>query len=135
MSKSKANSFLMVVVASVSLVGESLAADETKDQWQRYFEEPNGNLYFYDTSRVKTDVDLHRVWNRIQYSRSRMGALSYQSLLEVDCNARTQQTLQHTFFTDKEWEQQAMNTNTSAKRKRPIKKGKASERLAEIVCE
>lgn len=110
------------------------SAASTTGDWRQYSQESNGDVYFYDTSRVKTDANVHQVWSRIRYKRSVMAASSYQSHLEIDCSARTQRVLQNTFFSDKNWEKPAMNTNTREKPKRPIKEGSASERLFEVLC-
>jgi len=125
--------FTLLLIYSVALSFAPIKALAT-DEWGKYFQAQNGDVYFFDTSRVKTTATLHEVWSRIQYSRSVMGASSYQSLLEIDCTARVQRILQSTFFSDKNWEKPAMNTNTKAKPKRPIKKGTASEHLFEILC-
>ena len=63
-----------------------------------------------------------------------MAAASYESLLEIDCSERTERILQRTFFSDKNWEKPAMNTDMKEKPKRPIVEGSAEERLSEILC-
>lgn len=140
MTKWKTMAFLICATVSVILVNQptesqSTTADDQVSVWRIYSKEPNGDIYFYDASRVKAASSLYRIWSRIQYKRSVMGASSYQSLLEIDCAARTQRIMQNTFFLDNHWEKPAMSTNTSAKPKRPIAKGTASQRLSEILCD
>ena len=108
------------------------AADE--GEWRVYSREANGDVYFFDTSRVKKSSELRTVWTRIRYKRTVMAAASYQSLLEFDCSERTARVLQRTFFSDKHWEKPAMSTDMKAKPERPIEEGSATERLSEIVC-
>ena len=78
---------------------------------------------------------MQRVWSRVRYKTSVMGAASYQSLLEIDCSERTERILQNTFFSDKHWEKPAMNTDMTEKPKRPIPKGSATARLSGILCD
>ena len=100
-----------------------------------YSEQANGDLYFYDPSRVEKFESSRRVWNGIRYKTSLMGAFSFLSLLEIDCANRTEKTLQSTFFSDKNWEQAAMKTDRSESAKRQIKEDSSVERLADIVCD
>ena len=124
--------FLICLVASAVTAGGFAAAKD--EAWQKYSEQANGDVYFYDTSRLKSTSDVHTVWMRIRYKRNVMAAASYQSLLEVDCSERTERTLQRTFFTDRHWEQPAMKTDMKPKKKRVIRKNSANERLADILC-
>lgn len=100
-----------------------------------YAETANGNLFFYDVSRVERIDALRRVWNGIRYKTSLMGAFSFESLLEIDCSSRTEKTLQSTFFSDKNWETAAMKTDTSVSAARQIEVGSEMEQLADIVCD
>ncbi len=100
-----------------------------------YAQELNGDVHFYDTSRVEKIDTLRRVWNGVRYKTSVMGASSYLSLLEIDCSERTEKILQSTFFTDKHWKKPAMMTDTTEKPKRQIVVGSATERLTEILCD
>lgn len=100
-----------------------------------YSEQANGDLYFFDPLHVEETDAVRRVWSRIRYKTSLMGALSFQSLLEIDCANRTEKTLQSTFFSDRNWEQAAMATDTTETETRQIEAGSAMERLADIVCE
>lgn len=132
------NNFKTAVFVSFSLMsafGATLSAAADEIDWQIYSEETNGDVYFFDKSRVETSSDLYKVWTRIRYKTSVMGASSYQSLMEVDCSARTEKTLQRTFFSDREWESPAMSTDKKEKRKRSIREGSATDRLSKILCE
>ena len=113
----------------------TLAPAAGDGEWRVYSEETNGDVYFFDASRIKGTANLHRVWTRIRYKTSVMGASSYQSLLEVDCSERTQRILQRTFFSDGHWGEPAMSTDTREKPKRPIVENSAAARLSEILCE
>lgn len=113
-------------VASVTCSGESL--------WVKYAEEANGDLFFYDASRVETIGTLRHICIGVRYKTSVMGASSFLSLLEIDCSERMERTLQSTFFTDKHWRRAAMKTDTTAKPKKRIAVGSTTERLTEIVC-
>ena len=100
-----------------------------------YSEEPNGDVHFFDPSRVKSSGTVHQAWSRIRYKTSVMGAASYQSLLEVDCSEGTERILQNTFFSDKQWTKPSMSPDKMAKPKRAIAKGSATERLTKILCD
>ncbi len=112
----------------------ALAVGEGEGEWRTYSQELNGDVYFFDASRVETSSSLRKVWSRIRYKTSVMGAQGYQSLLEIDCSDRTERVLQNTFFSDKHWKQPAMNTDMTEKPKRTISRDSPSERLSEILC-
>ena len=135
MAKSKLTAFLICSAVSTIVVSEASAMGDGEGEWRIYSQEPNGDVYFFDPSRVKRVDSLHRVWSRVRYKTSVMGAPSYQSLLEIDCSERTQIVLQNTFFSDKHWKKPAMNTDKTEKPKRLISKGSATERLSEILCD
>ena len=134
MIKIKTMAFLIYATISAITISETEAADDGEGEWRKYSQEPNGDVYFYDTSRVRTVTNLHRVWSRIRYKTSVMGASSYQSLLEIDCSERTEQIMQNTFFSDKHWKRPAMNTDKTEKPKLVIAKGSATDRLSDILC-
>ena len=123
---------LICSMACAFLLPSASAAGDS--DWRVYSKEANGDVHFFDPSRVEETREAHRVWIRIQYKTSVMGASSYQSLMELDCSARTERILQRTFFSDDGWEKPAMNTDFREKPKRPIAEGSASARLSEIVC-
>jgi len=100
-----------------------------------YSEELNGDVHFFDPSRMESVNKLHRVWNRVRYKTSVMGASSFQSLLEIDCSDKTEKVLQSTFYSDDVWKKPAMKTNKKAKPKRQIVKGSATGRLSEMLCD
>ena len=79
--------------------------------WIIYFSKPNGDIYYYDDKRMEKKINFILVWNRIKYKTSVMGALSYQSLIKIDCEKYKETTLQNTFFIDKNWKNPAMSTN------------------------
>lgn len=114
------------------LAGGTLLADES--DWRIYSEEGNGDVYFFDATRVNSKPNVHEVWTRIRYKTSVMGASSYQSLLEVNCSERSERILQRTFFSDEHWSEPAMSTDTKAKPTRSIREGSATERLSDILC-
>lgn len=117
------------------VASEASATGDGEGKWRAYSQELNGDVYFFDTSRVERIKSLHRVWSRVRYKTSVMGASSYQSLLEIDCSERTERILQNTFFSDKHWENPAMNTDMTEKPKRQIPQGSATERLSGILCD
>lgn len=132
MIKTKLAALFIYSVGSVVVASEALAVGD--GEWRVYSQELNGDVYFYDTSRVKKDINIHRVWSRVRYKTSIMGASSYQSLVEIDCSERTERVMQNTFFSDKQWKKPAMKTDVSEKPKRLIINGSATERLSEILC-
>ena len=134
MNKITIAAFLICSAASTATTSEASAAGAGEGEWVMYTEEPNGDVHFYDTSRVEEIDALRRVWNGIRYKTSVMGASSYLSLLEIDCSERTEKVLQSTFFTDKHWKKPAMSTDTKEKPKSQISVGSATERLTEILC-
>ncbi len=103
-------------------------------EWIEYSTQPNGDVFFFDDARVEKNGNHIRVWNRVRYKTSLMGAASYQSFLKIDCSQFSQTTLQSTFFSDKDWTVPAMATNTKPKPQKPILANSALARLANIVC-
>ena len=126
---------LIAIAVSTAATSDASAIDSEKNEWVNYAEVANGDLYFYDPSRVEKIGTMRRVWNGVRYKTSLMGAFSFLSLLEIDCSKRTEKTLQSTFFTDKHWERAAMKTNTKETANRQIEAGSTVERLAELVCD
>ena len=102
--------------------------------WVEYSVRENGDVYFFDDARVQKDGNETRVWNRIRYKTSVMGAASYQSLLLIDCIENLESTLQSTFYSDKDWTTPAMATNKKPKPAKAIKTNSATQELAKIVC-
>lgn len=133
MTKSKTTAFL-ICTALTAIVARDVSATG-EGAWRSYSQESNGDVYFFDTSRVERTESLQRVWSRVRYKTSVMGAASYQSLLEIDCSERTERILQNTFFSDRHWQDPAMNTDMTSKPKRQIPKGSATERLSGILCD
>lgn len=127
---------VLALLASASVVFLAAAAPASDDRdWRTYSEEANGDIYFFDAARVTKTAGIRTVWTRIRYKTSVMGAATYQSLVDVDCTARTEKIVQRTFFSDRDWKRPAMNTDTSEKPARPIGAGSAAARLFAILCE
>lgn len=116
------------------LTCEAFAASDGEGDWRIHSQEPNGDVHFYDASRLDRGQNLQKVWTRIRYKTSVMGAPSYQSLLEINCSERTHRILQNTFFSDKHWKKPSMATDKTPKQKRQIVTGSAAERLSKRVC-
>ena len=135
MTKNKLAAMLISTAVSALAAGAASAAGDAEGQWRIYSKEPNGDVYFFDPTRVSRTNELRRAWSRARYKTSVMGAASYQSLLEIDCSKRTEKIVQNTFFSDKSWERPAMNTDTMEKPKRLIVKGSATERLYALLCD
>ena len=135
MNGTRLAALLIVSAASIVTVSNALATGAGDAEWVMYAEEANGDLYFYDPSRVERIDTLRHVWNGVRYKTSVMGASSFLGLLEIDCSQRTEKTLQSTFFTDEHWKRAAMKTDTTEKPKKRIAVGSATERLTEIVCD
>jgi hypothetical protein len=135
MTRNKTAAFLIYSALTAIVANEASATGDGEAEWHMYSQELNGDVYFFDTSRVKRIKNLHRVWSRVRYKTSVMGASSYQSLLEIDCSERTERILQNTFFSDKHWKNPAMNTDMTEKPKRQIPKDSATERLSGILCD
>ena len=106
----------------------------TMAEWVEYSTRPNGDVFFFDNARVQKNGNLVEVWNRVRYKTSVMAASSYQSFIRIDCSEYSETTLQSTFYTDKNWTNPAMATNTKAKPKVDITANSATERLADILC-
>jgi len=130
--KKKRLAFLIFSAASTITTTDVIAGES---EWVMYAEEANGDVYFYDPSRVEKTDTLRHVWNGIQYKTSLMGAFSFLSLLEIDCLERTEKSLQSTFFTDKHWERAAMMTDMTEKPKIQIKVGSTTDQLTKILCD
>ena len=135
MNRVRTAGLLIAIAVSTAATSDASAIDSEKNEWVNYAEVANGDLYFYDPSRVEKIGTMRRVWNGVRYKTSLMGAFSFLSLLEIDCSKRTEKTLQSTFFTDKHWERAAMKTNTKETANRQIEAGSTVERLAELVCD
>ncbi|MEH6457340.1 MAG: surface-adhesin E family protein [Cocleimonas sp.] len=103
-------------------------------EWVEYSTRTNGDVYFFDDTRVHKSANQIKVWSRIRYKTSIMGASSYQSLLKIDCSNQAETTLQSTFYSDKDWNTPAMATNMKEKPKKNINKNSATERLAKLLC-
>ncbi len=103
-------------------------------EWVEYSTRANGDIHYFDDARVHKDGNLVRVWNRVRYKTSVMGASSYQSLLKIDCAEHSETILQSTFYTDKNWTTPAMATDTMAKPRVHIKTDSATQHLVEILC-
>ena len=106
----------------------------TMAEWVEYSTRANGDVFFFDDTRVQKNGNLVNVWNRIRYKSSVMGASSYQSLIKIDCAEYSETTLQRTFYTDKNWTTHAMATDTRKKPKLPINANSATQSLADILC-
>ena len=127
---------LLIVSAALAVSNANALANDAGDgEWVMYAEKANGDLYFYDPSRVERINTLRHVWDGVRYKTSVMGASSFLSLLEINCSERTQRILQSTFFTDEHWENAAMKTDTKEKPKTEIAIGSTTERLAQMVCD
>ena len=135
MNKITLAAFLIYSAASTVTTSEASATGAGEGEWVMYAQQSNGDVHFYDKSRVEKIDTLRRVWNGVRYKTSVMGASSYLSLLEIDCSERTEKILQSTFFTDKHWKKPAMMTDMTEKPKRQIVVGSATERLTEILCD
>lgn len=134
MIRTRLAAFLIIFAASVVITSDTSAVRAGDSEWVMYAQEANGDVYFYDPSRVEKIGSLRHVWNGVQYKTSVMGASSFLSLLEIDCPERTEKILQSTFFTDKHWEKAAMKTNTAEKPKTHITIGSTTDRLTDLIC-
>ena len=103
-------------------------------EWVEYKTKSNGDVFYYDDTRVERNGSEIRVWSRIRYKTSVMAASSYQSLLSLDCSEDSETILQSTFFTDRDWIKPAMATNTNAKPKTRVKPDSATGQLISILC-
>ena len=102
--------------------------------WVEYSSGANGDVFFFDDDRVERDGNHIRVWNRVRYKTSLMGAFSYQSFLKIDCSGFSQITLQSTFYSDSNWKIPAMATNTWESPEKPINADSALARLVNRLC-
>ena len=109
-------------------------SQETGSVWIEFSTKPNGDVFFFDNTRVEKNGSQISVWVRIRYKTSIMAASSYQNHTELDCSEHSETILQDTFYTDKDWTKPAMATNTNAKPKKTVQKNSASEQLISILC-
>lgn len=105
-----------------------------KSAWTEFSTRSNGDVFFFDDTRVEKDSDQISVWVRIRYKTSIMAAASYQNLTRLDCSENSETILQDTFYTDKDWTKPAMATNTNAKPKKTVQKNSAMAQLINILC-
>ena len=103
-------------------------------EWVEFSTRSNGDVFFFDNARV--DIHGHEisVWTRVRFKTSVMAASSYESLIRLDCSDNSETILQSTFFTDKDWTQPAMATNTNVKPKVYIKENSTTKPLLDILC-
>ena len=118
----------LLAVLLLSLSGNAIA------EWVEYHTRANGDVFFYDNSRVEKNGYLVKVWNRIRYKTSVMAASSFESFIRIDCDENTSTALQSTFYTDRNWSTPAMATDSREKPKAFIKSNSPTARLAGIVC-
>lgn len=109
-------------------------SNNTKAKWIDYLKKANGSIYYYDNERIKKKANFIKVWSRIRFKGSVMGAFSYQSLIRIDCTKFTETTLQNTFFTDKNWKIPAMATNMIETSKIKISKSSHTNILLDKLC-
>ena len=103
-------------------------------EWVEYTTRSNGDVYYYDDSRVEINGNQISVWSRIRFKTSVMAASSYESFLRLDCSENSETILQSTFYSDKNWNKPAMATNTNPKPKKYIKANSATRQLINILC-
>jgi len=103
-------------------------------EWIEYSTKSNGDVFFFDNSRLEKSGKQINVWTRVRFKTSVMAASSYQSYLSLDCAENTETVLQSTFYTDKEWSTPAMATNTNAKPGTLVKPNSDTARLLIILC-
>jgi len=103
-------------------------------EWVEFSTMPNGDVFYFDDSRVDTSDNHVSVWTRVRYKTSVMGAFSYQSKLRLDCAELTETLLQSTFYSDAQWQKPAMATNTNPKPKTAVKPDSAIWQLVDLVC-
>ena len=103
-------------------------------EWVEYTTRSNGDVYYYDDSRVEINGNQISVWSRIRFKTSVMAASSYESFLRLDCSENSETILQSTFYSDKNWNKPAMATNTNPKPKKYIKTNSATRQLINILC-
>jgi len=85
-------------------------------EWIEYSTKSNGDVFFYDNSRIEKNGNQISVWTRVRYKTSVMAASSYQSLLKLDCATP------------------AMATNTNVKPKKMVEPNSATGQLIDILC-
>jgi len=103
-------------------------------EWVEFSTRSNGDVYFFDDTRVERDGNQINVWTRVRYKTSVMAASSYQSNLKLDCSENSEAILQSTFYTDKNWSTPAMATNFNAKPKTKVQPNSATWQLVAILC-
>jgi len=103
-------------------------------EWVEFSTKANGDVYFFDDTRLERNGSQINVWTRIRYKTSVMAASSYQSNIRLDCTEKSETTLQSTFYTDKNWNTPAMATNFNAKPKKKVQTNSATWQLVAILC-
>ena len=103
-------------------------------EWTEFSTKSNGDVYYFDNSRVEKQGSEITVWTRVRYKSPIMAASSYQSILRLDCSENSETVVQSTFFTDKDWLKPAMATNTNAKPKVFVKDNSITWQLISILC-
>lgn len=135
MKKTTLAALLIASAASIATPRDALTTCNGESAWLKYAEAANGDLFFYDPSRLEGINPLRQVCTGVRYKTSIMGASSLLSLLEIDCAERTEKVLQSTFFTDENWKKAAMKTDMTETPKKRIAVGSTTESLVEIICD
>ena len=103
-------------------------------EWVEFSTRSNGDVFFYDSSRIEKNGNEISVWTRVRYKTSVMAASSYQNFLKLNCSGKSETILQDTFYTDKDWTKPAMATNTNAKPAKSVKENSPTFELLSILC-
>lgn len=103
-------------------------------EWTEFSTKSNGDVYYFDNSRVEKQGSEITVWTRVRYKSPIMAASSYQSILRLDCSENSETIVESTFFTDKDWSKPAMATNTNVKPKVFVKDNSITWQLISILC-
>ncbi len=125
----------MTYMTKILLISLLVFSSGASADWIEFSVRSNGDVYYYDDTRLEKNGSVINVWTRIRYKTSVMAASSYESLLRLDCVENSEAILQDTFYTDKAWTKPAMATNTNAKPKKHVAENSTTALLISILCE
>lgn len=126
----------LLMICLLAGLSERIVAKETEgaSDWQSYNSQNTGNAFLYDRRSIVRQGDRIRVETRIRFGASLMGAYSYQQLLEIDCNHRTERALRRTFFSDSQWLSPAMAPQNDPQPAMSLDRNSPTSELADILC-
>ena len=103
-------------------------------EWVPYISNSvSGDIWFYDTKKIKKRGDIVYVWTRTKYGeRTEFGDGSAEVYYQINCAEYSYTFLRSTYYTDKNWTNQSAQEGEGEKQY--IQPNSTYKLLANIVC-